>query len=407
MSHPPDVLTDREIHLPPRLHDVPLFELPIQRRAVNALLAAGLLWVGDLHGRPLASLFRIHRFGRRSISRLLEALAVVWARSGGEPPAQALPGDHIPLASLGFGEVALAAMAARGVSTAGALRRAPEFLFLDAPALARVLQPALQAGGPAPADPGALRAAVLAAPDAARLLAIPREFWPLAVAALEIGRHTVSALGSKGIVRLGQLDGLAAEDLPWLGGITPGGAAGVERAVRRICRLSPEPAVFARWTDQSGTLRLPDLPLTVLHKVARAERFDEELRALVGCLRPRNAALVLARWGVGREVPVTFAWAAHERGVSPQRGRQIVAASEARLERSGIILPLGSRIVNLLGAAGGPLTTSRLLALLDKAGVRTSAAALGALPRLARMGLVPPVEHVAEGDRWSVPTTDD
>jgi hypothetical protein len=203
MSHPPDVLTDREIHLPPRLHDVPLFELPIERRAVNALLAAGLLWVGDLHGRPLASLFRIHRFGRRSISRLLEALAVVWARSGGEPPAQALPGEDIPLASLGFGEGALAAMAARGVSTAGAL------------------------------------------------------------------------------------------------------------------------------------------------------------------------------------------------------------ASEARLERSGIILPLGSRIVNLLGAAGGPLTTSRLLALLDKAGVRTSAAALGALPRLARMGLVPPVEHVAEGDRWSVPTTDD
>ncbi len=403
MTNRTDVVPDREICLPPSLHDLPLFDLPLRRHTADALLRAGLVWVGDLHGRSLVSLLQIRRFGPRSVSVLIDALAVVWRRSAAGRPALTGTRDDIPLASLGFGEVALRAIAARGVSTLGALRIAPDFLFFDAPVLGRVLCRALHGGGPGLADPAALREAVLARPEAAPLLAVPRELWPVPVSALEISPRTPPALGRRGIERLGQLDCLTAEDLPWLAGITPAGAAGVARAVGRVRRLSPAHEVLARWTDESGSLRLPDLPLAVLHKLAQAESLDDEVRALVGCLGPRNAALVLARWGADREVPATFTRAGQERGISRERVRQVLAVAEAQLMRCGIILPLGSRIVELLAAAGGRLDTERFLAVLERASLRTTRAALNALPPLARLGIVPPVAYSPENDVWSSP----
>ena len=109
MSSQPTVLLDRELHVPPSLHDLALFDLPLRRCTADALLRSGLLWVGDLHGRSLTSLLQIRRFGPWSVTVLIDALAVVWRRSAAGPPALTGAGGESPLAARGFGGWALGA----------------------------------------------------------------------------------------------------------------------------------------------------------------------------------------------------------------------------------------------------------------------------------------------------------
>lgn len=394
-------MNDPVIRIPPRLRDVPLLDVPLPRRAQDALLRAGVLWVGDLHERPLGWLLRTPRIGRVRASEIVRALADLEARSrDARPPARASwAGLH--LAALGFGRWAVSAVVTRGPVTLGDLHAAPEVLFLDGPALGRVLQRLLREGVPDAAPAGWFRDAVFAPAGGPELLAIPHEIRDLPLATADVGLPTVGRLERAGIERLGDLDGAAAGDLAWFAGLAPRSAVRVGRAVARLLAIAPPAELGAAWSRTGGGRRA--LPMEVHYRVARATTLEDEVRALAADLPPRNAAIVLARWQVDRDAPATLSALAARHGISRERARQIVGRVEARLAHSRLRLPIATHIAEQIHAAGRPLDTAELLLLLERSGVRARPASLRFLPRLAGLDLVPPVDYIPEQDLWAVP----
>lgn len=82
----------RDVRIPPHVHRLPVLDLPIGRKVVDALLHAGVLWLGDLHGRSLAYLLTLRGLGPQTASRLLRGLAAIAARSKQHEPVSG--GDH-------------------------------------------------------------------------------------------------------------------------------------------------------------------------------------------------------------------------------------------------------------------------------------------------------------------------
>jgi len=127
-----------------QLRSMPVLDLPIGRKAVDALLGAGLLWFEDLDGRTPESLLSVHGICRRSVTRILRALATYEARLRTRPPYPPETWSTIRIRELGFGELAVSAATTKGLLTLGAIRNAPDVLFLDAPRLAGVLRAIVQ-----------------------------------------------------------------------------------------------------------------------------------------------------------------------------------------------------------------------------------------------------------------------
>jgi len=388
------------IRIPPQLRSMSVLDLAIGRNAVDALLGAGLLWFEDLDGRTPESLLSVHGIGRRSVTRILRALATQEARLRTRPLYPPETWSTIRIRELGFGEPAVSAATAKGLLTLGAIRNAPDVLFLDAPRLAGVLRAIVQDDVPANGRVEWFHRAVRRHPAGRELFHIPREFWNLPMTALELNDAVLLQLRWSGLRSLGQLDALTVPDLHWLAGFGQRNAAAVARAVLRLRTVKPPAQVLPPWTDPDGELRLPALPLTVLNAVRRARGLDEELRALVSSLSRRNAAIVLGRWELLHDPPISFRKAAAEQGVSAERARQIAHHHHCILYRAGLRLPIAGRIVETLVSVGGVLHTAEFLSAIERAGIHATPAAVRLLPHLSTLGLVQPIQYVPEVDLW-------
>jgi hypothetical protein len=375
-------------------------DLSIGRKAVDALLGGGVLWLEDLNGRTPESLLEIYGIGRRNVTRILRALAANEVLQGTRPPNAPQQWSRIGIEQLGFGEVAVRAATDKGLVTIGAISNAPEVLLLNGPQLACVLRDIVWDVVPANAGVEWFRRAVRRYPAGRELFSIPREFRDVHVTGLDLNYSDLLSLRCAGLTRLGQLDGLTVPDLYWLNGFSHRKGAAIARAILRLRTVKPPNQLLEPWIEPDGELRLPALPLTVLNAVRQARGLDDELHALVKNRSRRDAAIVLGRWRLLHDPPISFKKAAAEQGVSTQRAREITLFHEFDLAKAGLRLPIAGRIVEILESLGGILHTAELMSAIERAGIHATRAAVRLLPRLSTLRLIDHIQHLPEVDLW-------
>jgi hypothetical protein len=145
---------------------------------------------------------------------------------------------------------------------------------------------------------------------------------------------------------------------------------------------------------------LPLLPAQMLAALCYATSVDEEIQALVCGLPERNRELVFARWGFRRHEVQTLDELGREFGITRERTRQLVAATERQIADSGLRLPAASAVVQDLDEAGGALTDADYALVLRYGAVSITPTAIGTLPVLHQMKCVPLVVFDRDAALW-------
>lgn len=183
------------------------------------------------------------------------------------------------------------------------------------------------------------------------------------------------------------------------------GESGVEQlasCVGQLTAIDAERLKAITWPPDRAWpgFRLPRVDSRILAAVARAETFEAEVRATAAGMPERNARFFLARLPFGSIEPPTVRSLGESAGVSGSRVSQIARDRVYRFEGSGLRLPIACRLVEILDLEGGILGTRGFLRTLRERGVPQRRDRISALPQLARMGLVPPVEYRREHGIW-------
>lgn len=134
--------------------------------------------------------------------------------------------------------------------------------------------------------------------------------------------------------------------------------------------------------------------------LASAGSLDDEVEALVASLDDRGRDLLLRRWGYLEWPAPTLQSMGEKHNVTRERMRQIEALHESRLREVEPVLPLARRAADLLSSMGGAVPQEAFLATLHDQGITGTAEALRVLPRLAELGLVPPLTFHGESQIW-------
>lgn len=161
-----------------------------------------------------------------------------------------------------------------------------------------------------------------------------------------------------------------------------------KRATRRLEQEERNSAVAARKLARKPTTQLQVAAAAAL---STAQSLDDEIVTLAVTLTDRSRDLVLRRWGYKEYPPAKLEALGELYGITRERVRQITSGHDNLIKTCGIRAPRLQQAAAVLVASGGLLSTARFEAALAAAGIRTSAAALRALPALAESGVLPPI----------------
>lgn len=377
--------------------------------ARNALLFNRVTRLGQLDGLPAESLLRLRGIGPKTATEIVTALA----RLGRVPPkAHARSAElrdtalapalaTLPMTTLRFGLIVLSGLEVRGVTTLAKLMSLREHERFGLPRLANLLHDELsrpRSAGQADGVIG-LRNAIYARPDAAGLLQVSDDLWNYPVEWLSPNEGSIRLLTRSGGSVIGDLDGLASDDLATITRMSPGAAESMIGAIRQLGSLPYDKLSRLAFVAE-GRSHLPKVSPQVLNAVASATTLNEEIRGLVSDVSPRNAGALLSRWGLTEWPPPTLEQIGTGLKITRERVRQVVTAHELRLRESGLRLPIASAVIAVLESRGGALSTSQLLAATAEAGVQVDANSLRAMPSLSELKLLDPLQHSDDFDLW-------
>jgi len=247
-----------------------------------------------------------------------------------------------------------------------------------------------------------LRKAVYARADASGLLQVSDALWNYPAESLSPNEGSIRLLTRCGGNVIGDLDGLAPDDLATITRMSLGAAESIIGAVRQLGSL-PYDRLSRLVYVVDGRSHLPKLSPQILNAVARATTLNDEIRGLIAGVDPRNAQALLARWGLTEWPPPTLEQIGARLGITRERVRQVVTGQELRLQGSGLKLPIASAIIGVLEAHGGALSTVQLLSAAAEAGIHADADSLRAMPPLSELQLLEPLQHADDVDLWLSP----
>jgi sigma-70-like protein len=217
-------------------------------------------------------------------------------------------------------------------------------------------------------------------------LSIPAILRPYRLSAC-LPLDTANALSRSGISVLGDLEGRALDQLAQLDNIGTGRVQQVAEALHQLLVMHDSDLAKLSQAHFDGR-PLPSVPPAMLARLLGARSLATEVEALLYGLSQRNAVMVGDMWSFKRGTRATLEEVGRKHGITRERVRQILAKQERFLASSGLRLPIGSAVTDVLDRAGGALPTPELISRCRERGVEVDRLSLSVLPSLARLGLV-------------------
>jgi len=231
-------------------------------------------------------------------------------------------------------------------------------------------------------------------------LTIPTVLREYPIICLSVPRHFAEAMRRAGFRVLGDLEGWSLEKVADASGQGDGRRLELTAAVREVLGLSARQLAKISRQRQNGQTSVPALPAQMIARLLAARSLDAEVSALLQGLGDRNAAMIAELWSYKRGHRPTLEQVALKHGITRERVRQILAKREKLLSRSGLKLPIGTQVLQVLNDAGGALTTPALLAQATERGIEADRVSVAALPSLAKLGLVEEVFWSRDYQLW-------
>lgn len=325
------------LRFPPEAHGLPVDALDLTVRAHNALRRNDYHTLGDLDGIPVEALAALPHVGRTTVDEVVRASARVVERIGTSEHLSADTMDEIAVS----------------------LPRQVEHGWV-----------------------------------------IPDDFADSPLSVLGLPPQSVSALSSRGINTLGDLQGLTLQSVQTTLNL---GASPRQRLASALESLLSIDLGWLRKVSRGGDAEaflLPKCGPDVLAALSRAGGADEELDALLGVFADRDRRFLLSRWCYFDPEQPTLDSLALEAGITRERVRQIIERAEQQLHESKVVLPHASLLVAVLHDAGGLLATQQFHERIARSGLHADAGLIRALPHLARLELVPRIAFDTDLDLW-------
>lgn len=211
---------------------------------------------------------------------------------------------------------------------------------------------------------------------------------------------TAHALGRQGISVLGDLEGKTLEELAQLQNVASHRAQQVAKALKELLVIAGSDLAKLSRAPFDGRPLVPSLPPAMLASLLGARSLATEVEALLCGLNERDAAIVSDMWSFKRGSRPTLEEVARRHGITRERTRQVLSKREKFLAVSGLRVPIGSAVIDVLDRAGGALPSPELISRCRERGVEVDRLSLSVLPSLARIGVVDRVFWSEEYKLW-------